>query len=101
MPDVQQIFVTNRNPSPDGLDPGQVSEGFFVLEDGMLTKTDASIPITDGGGNGWQAKVEPGTERRIAGRLVRAVRARLGLDRDDGFSRSIRYRRRGQSPRAD
>ena len=47
--------------------------------------------ITDGAGNGWQVKVESGSERRIAGRLVRAVRARLGLDGRDGFGRRIDY----------
>ena len=95
MPEVKRVFVTIRSPSPDGLDPGQVSEGYYRIDGSVLVMTDsAGVPITDAQGREWRAAFEPGTERRIAARLTRELRARLGNERD-GFCRIIKYRPAG------
>jgi hypothetical protein len=66
------------------------------VNDGELVMTDASgKPITDPAGNEWRRAVEPGAEHVIAGRLVRQVRARLGLNKRQGFDRRIDYPRSG------
>ena len=96
MPDVHRVFVQAERPDEETGDPGAVAVGYYTVTDGELVMTDAAgKPITDQNGNQWRRAVEPGSERVIAGRLVRAVRARLGLNKRQGFDRRIDYPRSG------
>lgn len=92
MTDVSRVIITIRRPSVDGTDPGQVEEGFYRRDGSAIVMTDsAGIPVTDMLGNEWRAEAAPGQEHVIAGRLVRQVRSKLRLNRDEGFGRVIQY----------
>jgi hypothetical protein len=94
MPDVVQITIQL---APQiirdrvSVDPGQVAIGYYVVDGDVLTMTDASgAAMTDAAGNLFTAKVGPGDDyRRIAGYLMRNLRARLGLNKSS-FNRPLR-----------
>jgi hypothetical protein len=75
---VERIEITVRNPVTEN-DPGETAEGFYVVDGDMVGLTDAAgLPI------GQPAWAKPGTERRVAGQLLRA-----SLKPDDDFSRRL------------
>ncbi len=91
MPDVHRVIITIDAPSPDGLDPGTVSEGYYKVECGIVIMTDQDGEPIARGGKEWHAPAEPGHEHIIAGRLARQIRTAFGLDRRDSFSRTLHY----------
>lgn len=77
---VERIEITVRNPVSEN-DPGETAEGFYVVDGDKVGLTDAAgLPI------GLPAWAKPGTERRVAGQLLRAT-----LKAEDDFNRRLTY----------
>jgi hypothetical protein len=94
-PEIFQVFVEVK--PPKGNDPGQVSRGYYLIKDGLLTMTDAKgNPAQDDSGKIYTAKLQPNDDANvIAGRLTRKLRdALLGKTKDrppSGFRGPLNY----------
>jgi hypothetical protein len=89
----QSVFIQIRK--LDGADPGQVAEGAFIVEDGVVILTDRDgNPARDGDGKFYKRKLADGQNPKvIAGRLTRELRTALrGKNAPvNGFDGPIRY----------
>ena len=92
-----RVTVTIRQPKGD--DVGQVAEGRFLFEDGVVTLVNhVGTPVRDHDGKTYTQKLEPNEDAyTIAGRLTKAFRrARLGdKHKDSNFSAPINYPKTG------
>jgi hypothetical protein len=93
MPEVHHVYGTVRNPMGDDL--GQVTNGYYMLVDGVLTMTDrAGVPIRGmNNGEKFQHKLAAGDDtaavaRRLTMRIYRMLR---GGDAAVSFNRKIVY----------
>jgi hypothetical protein len=93
----QSVFIQIRKPG--GADPGQVAEGAFIVEDGVVILTDRDgNPARDSSGKYYKQKLADGENPKvIAGRLTRELRLALrGKDAPvRGFDGPLQYRRDG------
>jgi hypothetical protein len=89
----QSVFIQIRK--PDGDDPGQVAEGAFIVEDGVVILTDRDgNPARDDDGKFYKRKLADGQNPKvIAGRLTRELRSALrGKNAPtNGFDGPIHY----------
>lgn len=96
---VHRITVQLREPS--GSDPGQVTEGFYILRDGLLIMTEANGDSIrrDGGGEVSRAigNATPDQVRGMASIMTREVRRMLlGMsETEERFRQPLRYGRVG------
>ena len=91
---VHRVIVQIRAPSP--LDPGQVSEGFYVVEGGVLimTRPDGSPVDPDRFRHVLKDGDSPAAIARVLTKLVR--RDLLGLSADEeAFNQPLHYPRPG------
>mgnify|MGYP001572232953 CR=1 FL=1 len=98
MPDVRIVQAQLSGSDVD--DPGRVTFGYYVVEDGMLTMTEPSgdpvrHPVTQ---ELFRAEVDEMSERKTAARLAREVRRALRGDtaEHERFGRRIKYPEMGQ-----
>ena len=95
MPEIQQVPVQLRSPSGD--DPGRVTVGFYIIEDGKLTMTDENgkpvrSPIN---GDPYVHRLRPeDNAAAIASVLTKRIRSALRGD-DGDFNRRIEYSNAG------
>jgi hypothetical protein len=91
---INRVTVTIRQPKGDG-DPGQVAEGRFLFEDGVVTLVNhVGTPVRDHDGRTYTKKLEDGeSEYVIAGRLTKQFRTARRGDKHQvaGFSGPIKY----------
>jgi hypothetical protein len=94
--EIHHVVVGTRNPSGDDpLDKGDSEEGWYTVEDGLLTMvTVDGVALRNGAGERITARLTDGTApRTIAARLVLS-RWRNERDATEGvrdFGRPIRY----------
>lgn len=88
MPEIKEVIAQ--------ISPSQICEGFYTLEDGVLTMVHPDgKPVEDGL---FKHSMKPGdNEEAIAKMLTKKVRAHLRGDLVEGFSRDIEYPRQGQA----
>lgn len=89
MTEVHRVIIQIRRPSGD--DPGQVSEGFYIVKDGVLIMTHGDgRPINDEFRHVLKPVDDPAA---IAGMLTRRVRRfMLGIsEAEEAFNRPISY----------
>jgi hypothetical protein len=92
---IKSVVVTTAKPSGPG-DLGQVAEGFYFVENGVLTMTDRDgVPLHDEN-NGRQIAMRllPGEDEKVAAKKLTLQQYRAA-NRDEmaGFSRPLRYQR--------
>src|SRR5690348_2551955 len=69
MPDVHSVTIQVRAPSRPG-DTGQVSFGYYVVDDGMLTMTDGEgKPVRRRTGDLMTHKLKPGDDAETIARI--------------------------------
>jgi len=92
MPDVKSVTIQVRTPSGPG-DTGQVSFGFYVVENGLLTMTDGDgKPVRRRDGDLMQRKLKPGDDAETIARiLTRNFRMHVQGD-SAGFNRRLDYK---------
>lgn len=86
---INRVIIQLRRPSGD--DPGQISEGYYTVEHGVLVMTHADgRPVNDEFRHTLKAGDEPAA---IAGMLTRRVRRfMLGIsEAEEAFNRPLRY----------
>lgn len=77
MPEVKHVNVTIK--PPNRTFPGQICIGYFTLEDGVVTMTDAKgVPAVDVNEKKYTHKLEPGQDARaIACKMTKELRNAL------------------------
>jgi len=94
MRDIRQVTCITKNPSGGKDDMGSCEVGFYTVEGGLLTMTDADgVPLRDSNnGERITHRLAPGeSEKAIASRLtLKIIRTSRG-DEMAGFSRRIDY----------
>jgi hypothetical protein len=96
MSEVYEVYATVRLPA--GGDTGQVTSGFYVLEDGILTMTTSKgVPVRNAHtGEKYIQKIGPkDSAPDHAKRLTLKIYRMLGRDADGGFNRPLQYPRIG------
>lgn len=101
MPHVHRITVQLDPPKDDF--PGQVTEGFYVVDGNMLTMVDGitGAPMKRDDGSIFERRLDPGATQRaitgVAAALTREVRrVKLGLTpTEDKFARRLAYPKSG------
>jgi hypothetical protein len=90
MRDVQQVVVYLRHPTSSE-DLGQVTYGFYKVDDGTLIMTDQEgRPVRKNNGELWSHKLGPDDKpRSVAGRLTKEIRRELDPSAD--FNALINY----------
>ena len=85
--------------APRGDDPGQVAEGIYTLDDGVVSLTDRyGVPVVDRDGKTYTQKLEAGENPyAIACRLTREFRRAFRADKKHvaGFTGPINYPKLG------
>lgn len=94
---IKSVVVTTAKPSGPG-DLGQVEQGFYFVENGVLTMSDRDgVPLRDEN-NGRQiaTRLLPGDDEKAAAKKLTLQQYRAA-NRDEmaGFGRAIRYPSRG------
>lgn len=85
---IQSVTVQVRAPK-DG-DPGQVTEGFYTVEDGYLQMVYRDGRSLDD--PKYHVQLPEGANvRAIAGNLTRMIRKEMSGETVDGFNRAISY----------
>lgn len=91
---VERVIIQIRRPSGD--DPGQVSEGYYIVNEGMLIMTHSDgEPVDD---TMFRRKLRPDDNpAALAGVLTREVRRHmLGITKDEeNFNRPLGYSNSG------
>ena len=93
MPDVKEAIVQIRAPSGAPGDHGQVTSGFYrVDEKGRLTMTDENgVPVRRKNGELWTHLLRPEEKPEVIARiLTKEIRAAIHGD-SAGFHRRIEY----------
>lgn len=97
MPEVKQVQVQIAAPQNAG-DPGVVTLGYYVVQDGLLTMTDGEgTPVRPGMSREFVThRLEPGeVAAEVAKRLTREVRLMVRGDDRGGFNRPLVYPNKG------
>src|SRR5690242_20290703 len=95
MPEVHQVTAILRNPSGRPGDHGVCTQGYFTIEDGVMTMTTSDgKPVRSSKGELIKHRLRPGENRNdVAKRLTREVWTMLhGRDPSGGFNRPLHYR---------
>lgn len=88
MSDVQSVIVQIRAASPG--DAGQITTGFYVVQDGVLTMTSPDgIPVNAALYRHTLAPAD--NEKRIAAVLTKQIRMQMMGETVPGFTRALRY----------
>jgi hypothetical protein len=101
MPEAHSVYATVRNPKPGTDDTGQVTTGYYVLVDGVLTMTDSTgAAVRDSHtGEAYTHKIQLGDDagaiaRRLTMEIYRMLRGETAPS-VSGFGRAIDYPRSG------
>jgi hypothetical protein len=97
MPEIKSVVVITANPVGEG-DPGQCAEGWYVVENGMLTMVNRDgVPLRDNNtGRRFAMGLLPGeSEKAAAKKLTLKVHRAARGDDMAGFHRPIRYGKSG------
>jgi hypothetical protein len=99
MPDVHSVIATVRRPSGQQGDPGQVTEGHYTLDDGLLTMADSTGAAVRRPSNGEKIthRMHPAEDARIVAcrltlEIYRILRGETAATAT-GFGRKINYPR--------
>ena len=92
MPDVKSVTIQIRPRSGRAGDTGQVSFGYYTVEDGVLTMTDGDgRPVRRRDGELMQRKLKPGDDAETFARIfTRSFRLHVQGDGAD-FNRQLDY----------
>jgi hypothetical protein len=89
MSETQVHHIQAQLEPADGSFPGQVTEGYYVVDDGILTMTDAGGGAVEIDGRRFTVTLGPDTNARaIAARLTKQIR--LALNPKTDFNRRVR-----------
>lgn len=93
---IKSVVITTAKPSGPG-DLGQVAEGFYFVENGVLTMTDRDgRPLRDENtGRQHTVRLLPGDDEKWEAKRKTLQLNRANRDEMAGFHRPIRYRNLG------